>query len=160
MKKQLLRLIAALVMLAILGSVLVFASDTQTGTSSEVWLSDSFESYTAGEALPAGGRYQTPAGTVINSGDETHGKVLEGKTGSTMYLNVGKADKTIEFSYQFRSGSNFGGWGGLYVKAYYGGKDVEIYNIFSPTLSGGAMRISGPGFGVRRPAADLTELGE
>lgn len=145
MKKQLLRLIAALVMLAILGSVLVFASDTQTGTSSEVWLSDSFESYTAGEALPAGGRYQTPAGTVINSGDETHGKVLEGKTGSTMYLNVGKADKTIEFSYQFRSGSNFGGWGGLYVKAYYGGKDVEIYNIFSPTLSGGAMRISGPG---------------
>ena len=98
MKKQLLRLIAALVMLAILGSVLVFASDTQTGTSSEVWLSDSFESYTAGEALPAGGRYQTPAGTVINSGDETHGKVLEGKTGSTMYLNVGKADKTIEFS--------------------------------------------------------------
>ena len=67
MKKQLLRLIAALVMLAILGSVLVFASDTQTGTSSEVWLSDSFESYTAGEALPAGGRYQTPAGTVINS---------------------------------------------------------------------------------------------
>ena len=31
MKKQLLRLIAALVMLAILGSVLVFASDTQTG---------------------------------------------------------------------------------------------------------------------------------
>ena len=145
MKKQLLRLLAALVMLAILGSVLVFASDTQTGTNSDVWLADSFESYTAGEALPAGGRYQTPAGTVIDSGDETHGKVLEGKTGSTMYLNIGKADKTIEFSYQFRSGSNFGGWGGLYVKAYYGGENVEIYNIFSPTLSGGAMRISGPG---------------
>ena len=112
----------------------------QTG----VYLNDGYDAYPAGTALPASGAYELAAGTVVASGDPAHGNVLEAKSGSELLLPVGRADKQIEFDFLYKDGGTFGGWGGMFVKAFRGSDADEIYAIYSPVLEGGQLRISGP----------------
>ncbi len=146
MKRKCTRLLPGLLCALLVLSCIVLPMPAQAAPAAEsfTFFEDSFEAYEANSAIPTGEIYAGVTGTIIDSGDSGHGKVLEasGAGNPCLTMNVGKADKAVVFDFMFCEGSNLGSWGGLYAKPYYGGPDQDIYAVISPATSIGGVRLS------------------
>ena len=102
------------------------ASSGEQSTDTNVVFSDDFESYAPGQADPSNMQeaYSSiEGGTIVETEDGKAIAVSDGK----IYINVGSVDKELQFDFQYDN--QFSGYGGLYVRMYYGDAGDYYYGI-------------------------------